>query len=76
MLTAYIVAREVLVACVAPPAGEMVMERQHQIDFLDKAEERFQARWAKKLSNPAFVEKLRKYDSEVVAQPASALRYA
>ncbi len=41
------------------------MNRQRQIQFLETAEERFQARWAKRLSDPKFTEQLRRYDSEI-----------
>lgn len=41
------------------------MDRERQIAFLSKADDRQQARWAKKMNDPKFVENLRRYDGEI-----------
>lgn len=46
------------------------MNRQRQIDFIEKAEERFKARWDKRLNDPKFIEGLRRYDVELETPPA------
>jgi hypothetical protein len=41
------------------------MKRERQEEFIKKAGERHEAFWTKLLSDPKFVEQLRRYDSEI-----------
>ena len=50
------------------------MNRDHQIEFLEKADERHQAFWGKLVKDPKFVEQLSRYDSEI--QPPQIKRHA